>query len=65
MATEILTNEKEQSKVTFENFFLNTFANFEKISSDERKMLKNTNPNFIRLIKYIFSHKVVFFTLIN
>ena len=47
MATEILTNEKEQSKVTFENFFLNTFANFEKISSDERKMLKNTKPNFI------------------
>ena len=36
-----------KSKVTFENFFLNTFANFEKISNDERKMLKNTNPNFI------------------
>ena len=36
-----------KSKVTFENFFLNTLANFERISSDERKMLKNTNPNFI------------------
>ena len=36
-----------KSKVTFENFFLNTFANFEKISSDERKMLKNTKPDFI------------------
>jgi len=36
-----------KTQVTFENFFLNTFANFEKISNDEEKMLKNTKPNFI------------------
>ena len=47
MATEILTNEKEQSKVTFEDFFESTFANFQKISKEEIKMLKNTKPNFI------------------
>jgi len=47
MATEILTNEKEQSKITFEDFFESTFANFQKISKEEIKMLKNTRPNFI------------------
>jgi len=47
METENLINEKKQSKITFENFFESTFANFQKISSDERKMLKNTQPNFI------------------
>ena len=46
METQENTQEVK-SKVTFENFFLNTFANFEKISSDERKMLKNTKPDFI------------------
>jgi hypothetical protein len=42
MATEILKND-----ITFENFFESTYANFQKISNDERKMLKNTNPDFI------------------
>ena len=36
-----------KSKVTFEDFFEATFANFQKISKEEIKMLKNTQPNFI------------------
>lgn len=47
MATEILINEKNQNDITFENFFESTFANFQKISKEEIKMLKNTKPNFI------------------
>jgi len=47
METENLINEKKQSKITFENFFESTFANFQKISKEEIKMLKNTQPNFI------------------
>ena len=47
MKTEILINEKEQSKVTFENFFESTFANFQKISKKEINMLKKIKPNFI------------------
>ena len=46
MKTEILINEK-QNDITFENFFESTFANFQKISKEEIKMLKNTKPNFI------------------
>ena len=36
-----------KSKVTFEDFFESTFANFQKISKEEIKMLKNTKPDFI------------------
>ena len=47
MANEILINEKNQNNITFENFFESTFANFQKISREEIKMLKNTKPNYI------------------
>ena len=47
MKTENLINEKKQNEITFENFFESTFANFQKISKEEIKMLKNTKPNFI------------------
>lgn len=49
MKTENLINKKKQNDngITFENFFESTFANFQKISKEEIKMLKNTNPNFI------------------
>ena len=46
MKTQKNTQEVK-SKVTFGNFFEATFANFQKISKEEIKMLKNTNPNFI------------------
>lgn len=36
-----------KTQVTFENFFENTFADFEKISREEVKMLKNTKPDFV------------------
>ena len=39
--------QEVKSKVTFGNFFEGTFANFQKISREEIKMLKNTLPNYI------------------
>ena len=47
MKTQNLTAEEKQNDITFENFFESTFANFQKISKEEIKVLKNTNPNYI------------------